>query len=179
MRLVISQPGNHFGPCTIWDRHTQKARGGRVTEYGCDHADCIEYRRLAAQICPVCGERIGYCRIFQETTPKVFVHEVCLMNSKPRRKPNKNAPINAQFNQPAATFTSEELEAISFDPIPTPVISDETPHPDLPWPTQPAPLTAEDRKYFADFRDAVTAAKLKQARGKKLTKKEKRLVEIG
>lgn len=57
----LSPPGTEFGPC-IDD---------------CQHTDCAESRKIAASVCPICGEEIGYNRRFFREAGIGHTHEVC------------------------------------------------------------------------------------------------------
>ena len=50
--LFFSKPGSEFGPC----------------EPVCKHTDCKANRDLAAAVCPVCAEQIGYETPFYNMT---------------------------------------------------------------------------------------------------------------
>lgn len=57
----LPSPGSEFGPC--------------LDE--CQHRDCAETRKMAAEVCHYCGETIGYERGFFKTD-EGLVHSACL-----------------------------------------------------------------------------------------------------
>jgi len=64
----LSKPGTEYGPCPD----------------PCKHTDCQATRDMAAALCHVCEEPIGYDRRFYfEPKTKRYVHAICL-ESQPR-----------------------------------------------------------------------------------------------
>jgi len=72
---TLPKPGSNYGPC--WD-----AVLGDV----CRHPDCAETRVMAAQVCRLCKERIGYERRYyvdpdsegKSVQERELVHAACL-----------------------------------------------------------------------------------------------------
>ena len=66
----LAKPGEKFGPC----------------ETACSHPDCMGTRRMAAIICRICGEPIGFDRNFyQEGAWDKLVHASCLEDEVERQ----------------------------------------------------------------------------------------------
>ncbi|MDF2434898.1 MAG: hypothetical protein JWP44_4529 [Mucilaginibacter sp.] len=61
--ISIPKPGSSAGPCLD----------------DCKHIDCAELKAEAAAACPLCGEPIGYGRLFVQD--KVFgkAHDICVI----------------------------------------------------------------------------------------------------
>ena len=61
---VLPKPGSKYGPC----------------EGDCQHIDCAETRRMAAQTCFFCSEAIGYDKRFYVDPDRRegLVHAICL-----------------------------------------------------------------------------------------------------
>ena len=69
---TLPAPGTEYGPC-----------GGP-----CAHTDCAHTRRMAAVVCPLCEEEIGYGRRFyNDGQPGGFdlVHALCAEDDLDRR----------------------------------------------------------------------------------------------
>lgn len=62
---ILPKPGTELGPCE---------------DHGCGHTDCAETRRMAAVICRLCGEPVGYERRFYDDEGRL-VHGACLEDS--------------------------------------------------------------------------------------------------
>lgn len=61
---TISKPGTLYGPCV---------------DENCGHTDCAASRKMAATACALCGEPIGYERLFyQRDNWTVLVHTACM-----------------------------------------------------------------------------------------------------
>ena len=59
---VIRSPGARHGPCLDL----------------CIHQDCLELRAIAAAICPLCQQPIGYDNRFYRDQIHGLVHAICL-----------------------------------------------------------------------------------------------------
>lgn len=61
---TLTKPGKTFGPC----------------EGKCEHRDCAETRKMAAQFCQLCGEPIGFgVRFYTDPDDGAeLVHAACL-----------------------------------------------------------------------------------------------------
>lgn len=50
---TLPEPGTKYGPCP-------SQRGGSGVVLNCAHKDCAEMRLVAASVCLICGQAIGY-----------------------------------------------------------------------------------------------------------------------
>lgn len=64
--IFISPPGSKYGPC----------------DGTCQHTDCQELRTIAASVCALCEQPIGYDQRFcQDREYTGYVHEICLIEA--------------------------------------------------------------------------------------------------
>ncbi len=65
---TISKPGDQYGPCL---------------DESCEHTDCAASRKQAATRCNICGEAIGYERLFyQRDNWTILEHAPCKENKR-------------------------------------------------------------------------------------------------
>ena len=70
----LPKPGENFGPC----------RGGH-----CRHSTCHDVRALAAQVCILCGKKIGFGKMFEKDVKTGLpVHSDCARKAREKICPH-------------------------------------------------------------------------------------------
>ena len=63
---TLPKPGSEYGPCLPT----------------CSHSDCKQTRTMAATICHICNDPLGYAAPFQQDSKDRLVHLHCNITAK-------------------------------------------------------------------------------------------------